>query len=170
MDFIDNFEQWMTVSGYPHYFVSSFGRVMSFYTKKMLKPQRCTNGYLFVNLWRENTHETKLIHRLVAEAFVSNFENKPVVDHQDGNILNNHCTNLRWATNRENSQNSKKRKNTTSQYKGVCFNKKDKKWQANIRDCEGKKIGLGSFQSEEDAKNAYNEKAVALFGIFARVN
>ena len=58
-------------------------------------------------------------HRLVAQAFLPNPENKPVVDHIDGDTMNNYIGNLRWATSEENARNTKKYRNNTSGVTGV---------------------------------------------------
>ena len=63
------------------------------------------NGYLYVDLYKENKSHKRPIHRLIAEAFVPNPENKPTVDHKNGNRLDNSIENLRWATYSE--QNSR---------------------------------------------------------------
>jgi hypothetical protein len=59
-------------------------------------------GYYTVRLYKGNTWKTHKIHRLVAEAFISNPDSKPCVNHKDGNKLNNYCTNLEWTTIKEN--------------------------------------------------------------------
>lgn len=63
------------------------------------------NGYMYVDLWENNKSVKRPIHRLLAEAFIQNPENKPTVDHIDGNRQNNSLGNLRWATYSE--QNSR---------------------------------------------------------------
>ena len=63
------------------------------------------NGYLYVDLYKENKSYKRPIHRLIAEAFIPNPENKPTVDHKNGNRLDNSIENLRWATYSE--QNSR---------------------------------------------------------------
>lgn len=58
---------------------------------------------LVVKLRKDNVYIPYLIHRLVAQAFIPNPENKPQINHKDGNSLNNHVSNLEWVTNKENS-------------------------------------------------------------------
>jgi hypothetical protein len=89
-------------------------------------------------------------------------------DHIDGNGLNNQRSNLRICTNAENRYNQKK-KQGSSIYKCVSWNKKTMKWISKIT-FKGKQIYLGSFNIEEDAAKAYDKKAMELFGEFARTN
>lgn len=56
------------------------------------------NGYEVVGI----DGKTKTVHRLVAEAFITNYDNKPCIDHVDGNRANNNVKNLRWCTQKEN--------------------------------------------------------------------
>jgi len=92
-----------------------------------------------------------------------------VVDHRNGDSLDNRRENLRLATQAENMQNRRKRKNTTSRYIGVWFAKEKGKWESRIRQ-DGKKIYLGSFDNEADAAKAYDEAAKRCRGEFARLN
>lgn len=64
-----------------------------------------SNGYLYVDLYKENKAHKRPIHRLIAETFIPNPENKPTVDHINGNRKDNRIENLRWATYSE--QNSR---------------------------------------------------------------
>ncbi len=89
------------------------------------------------------------------------------IDHINGNGLDNRRVNLRLCNNRQNQQNARKRKNTASQFKGVDWH--GKRWRARIR-VNGKQIGIGRFKSEFLAAEAYDQKAVELFGEFARLN
>ena len=169
MDYINNMEQWMTISEFPKYMISSFGRVMNITTFRVLKAQITWNGYLYVNLYSNVKTLHKKIHRLVAEAFILNLTNLPCVDHKDRNCLNNHLSNLRFCTRKENQHNRSKNKNGTSVYKGVCFYKPLNKWLAQIKH-NGLKIHLGYYTDESDAGRAYDRKAKELFKEFAVLN
>lgn len=63
------------------------------------------HGYKRVELWNNRKHKKYMVHRLVAQMFISNPENKPFIDHIDGNPLNNRVENLRWVTHTENMNN-----------------------------------------------------------------
>ena len=148
------------------YQVSNFGRVKSLerYAKckgggirpikeKILKPSITRGGYLQVGLYNGKRKPFK-IHKLVAMAFLNH---KPcgmklVVDHRDFARQNNKMDNLRIITHRENS--NQKHIKSSSQYIGVSWEKRDKKWRSSI--CiKGREKYLGRFISELDAANAY---------------
>ena len=90
-----------------------------------------------------------------------------LVDHIDGNGLNNRRKNLRIVSNAENTFNRKRRIGGTSKYKGVV--RRDDRWVAAIYP-DGKNIHLGTFMTEEAAAQAYNEAAKKYHGQFAHLN
>ena len=97
-------EIWKDIEDYEGlYQVSNLGRVKSSDTNRILKGNKDRGGYLLVNLYKNSVSSTKKIHRLVAQAFIPNPENKPQVNHIDENKTNNMVSNLEWSTNKENS-------------------------------------------------------------------
>lgn len=84
------------------YEVSNDGFVINLKTKTVLLGSHDKRGYKVVSLWADEKMYSKKVHRLVAEAFIPNPENKPTVNHKDGNKDNNSVTNLEWATHQEN--------------------------------------------------------------------
>ncbi len=105
-------------------------------------------------------------------ALASFIMNRPYVmfDHIDRNPLNNQKYNLRECTEQQNTFNQGKRKGyQTSQYKGVSWNKRHKRFYAFIR-IDGRRIYLGNFKDEVSAAKAYNKAAAEFFKEFAYLN
>ena len=157
-------ETFKTIKYYENYSVSNFGNVMNNKTGRIFKPIEGKDGYFRVNLYANNI-KSMYIHRLVAEAYLKNPEEKICVDHINNNKQNNTVENLRWATNSENCMNSKIPKNNTSGFKGVTFKNQQKKWHAQIR-FNNKDIHIGSYTNIEEAITARQLKANELFGEF----
>jgi len=99
-------EQWKDVEGFEGiYQISNHGRLKSFHKNAIgeIRSVKNKNGwYLTVPLCARSKRKTARIHRLVAEAFIPNPENKREVNHKDLNKQNNHVDNLEWATCKEN--------------------------------------------------------------------
>lgn len=85
------------------YAITSCGKVWSYKRQKFLKPQKRNKGYLFVILYKDGEEKKYAVHRLVAEAYIPNPDNKPQVNHRDENKEHNWVSNLEWMTNKENS-------------------------------------------------------------------
>ena len=108
-------EIWKDIKGYEGYYqISSLGRVKSLnrtkkhsynsialLKEKYLKPQSA-NGYKFVRLCKGNNVKMKIVHRLVAEAFIPNPNNYKEINHKDENKSNNNISNLEWCTHKYN--------------------------------------------------------------------
>lgn len=100
-------ELWQDIDGYEGlYMISNLGRVKSLHGKGRILKQSNSNEYSHVSLYKNGNGKTLLVHRLVGNAFVPNPENKPEINHKDGNKRNNVVTNLEWVTARENQNHS----------------------------------------------------------------
>lgn len=101
---------WKICKECENYEISTEGEVKHKKTNKILKPKIDKDGYLSVGLSMGTRGQRKMafIHRLVAEAYVPNPYNKPLVRHIDNNKANNDYTNLIWITEQEAIVNSKK--------------------------------------------------------------
>lgn len=110
-------EEWRDIKGYEGlYQVSNLGRVKSLRYKrgkqeKILDGWISKEGYRKVSFYKDNKRKDYLVHRLVAESFIPNPNNKPFIDHIDTNRTNNKIDNLRWATQKENCNNVISKKN-----------------------------------------------------------
>ena len=91
------------IPNYPNYIIYDNGRVQNQKSGRFLQPQFYGNGYLRVGLSSNGEQKMFLIHRLVAEAFLPNPDNLPIVNHKDGNPSNNNASNLEWCSQKYNS-------------------------------------------------------------------
>lgn len=102
-------EEWRPIEGFPRYQISNYGRVRSYTNPKkpkILRPHQLKNGYLMVHLakgeeWGSNETECVRIHKLVADAFIPNPQNKCHVRHINQNRTDNRVENLKWVTREE---------------------------------------------------------------------
>lgn len=129
-------EEWKDIKGYENYYqISNLGRIKSLiwfngheyiHREKILKPQN--NKYLTVRLAKNKKIKQYTIHRLVAIHFIENKENKPYVNHIDGNKYNNRANNLEWCTAKENTNHAYKNGliTLTSEKKKKAVNKNAK--------------------------------------------
>ena len=96
-------EIWKPIKDYEGlYEVSNLGRVKSLRRNIIVKPYMNHTGYWMVNLWYNCKQDKRLISRLVAETFIPNPNDYPIINHIDGNKQNNHVSNLEWCTYSQN--------------------------------------------------------------------
>lgn len=90
---------------YPYnnnYLVSDDGRIKSKRFNKILTPKKNWDGYLRIQIWKDNKNRFVSWHRIIAETYVPNPENKPFINHKNGNKQDNRAENLEWCTQQEN--------------------------------------------------------------------
>lgn len=134
--------------------------MLSQFSWSLAKRRRASTDYAQARVLGKCT----LMHRLLV-----NPGSGILVDHKDGNGLNNQRDNLRETNKSGNEGNTNKRATNTSGYKGVFWDKTRGKWLAQIHTAAGN-IHLGRHATREEAALAYNKGAMAHFGEFARLN
>ena len=101
-------EKWLPVQGYDGFYeVSDMGRIRSFKQckeGKIMKIKRMRDTYLYINLTKEGKCKTLSLHRIIAQTFIENPENKPCINYIDGCKENNAVSNLQWSTYKENNK------------------------------------------------------------------
>ena len=100
-------ERWAEIKGCPGYEISDLGRIKSVNSHGTgidveLRQNRTKTGYLITTVWVGKKQKTIRVHKAVAMAFIPNTDNKPQINHIDGDKTNNRAENLEWVTNREN--------------------------------------------------------------------
>ena len=118
---------WKDISGYEgKYQVSNTGKVRSLNYKRTRKSKVlkiCTNkkdGYKRVMLFKNGKYKAYLVHRLVAQAFIPNPNNYPIINHKDENRSNNYYKNLEWCTYEYNNNYGGKNERISKSRKGKC--------------------------------------------------
>ena len=158
-------EIWQEIRGYEGlYKVSNPGRVKSenrvamrgngapqTFSEKIIAQRDNSNGCYRVALWKDGKQEYRLVHRSVAEAFVQNVDNKPVVDHIDFDRHDNKAENSRWCTQAENLGRSREFGRIKSNISEEMRRKQKERASKPVRRSDGK-----IFKSTSDAARALN--------------
>ena len=139
----------MEIQDYPNYLIYENGEVWSKKSNKILKPG-INRGYSHISLYNNGKQKTAKIHRLVAEHYIPNPDNKPQLDHIDQNKQNNNSSNLRWVTPRENCSN----RTTNNEFIGV--RKFHNRYNTIIK-VDGINKWLGTYDTQELASDAYKK-------------
>jgi len=140
------------------YAINKKGQVWSYKRERYLK---CSiagggKGYLSVSLCKNGEIKHYKISRLLAQTYIPNPNNHPVVDHKNINSLDNRLSNLRWVSYSDSMRNQTKPQNETSKYLGVFYVKSRKVWVARIN-IDGKRKYLGHCKTELEAIKAHRK-------------
>lgn len=180
-----NNEIWKPVVGFKGYYeISNFGKVKSLkrevpntlkskrQIKERIKKTHIRSGnYLYFTMSKNQITYNEAVHRAVAKAFIPNPENKPMVNHMDGNKLNNNACNLEWVTCSENHLHAFKiglrskdksakrmigtRRSKHSIYRNVSWDSSRKKWIGGVKH-NGKLLKSKRFNTEIEAAKHVN--------------
>ena len=155
-------ENWKDIEGYEGlYQVSNIGRVKRLAgfkcnVERFLTGQKDKDGYILLCLSKDGSIKRYRVHRLVAEAFVPNPDNKPEIDHINTDRSDNRAENLRWATRKENANNPITRK----RHKRVCSEETKRKIGAANK---GKQSRKGAVLTDE-TKNKISKSLKEYYG------
>lgn len=155
-------EIWKPIQGFEHlYKVSNTGKVSN--NRIIMRASKINSGYVKVALSVNGAKTYRLIHRLVATAFLENPLNLREVNHKDGNKLNNHVDNLEWISSANNKIHAYaegireyniptlgKKLGKNSKYRNITYDKARNMWQATIR-VNGENKYQKRFKTEEEA-------------------
>jgi hypothetical protein len=123
----------------------------------LLRKTKDNNGYERVFLSKNGKTKTYYVHRIVADNFITKIAGKEEINHIDRDRENNNVENLEWVSHKENiihsarcGAYSEKRKNNTSGYCGITFDKKDRKWKVRVTKTGARKF-IGVFDTKDEA-------------------
>lgn len=147
------------------YKVSNKGRLFSLLTFMFMNPNKSDKGYYKVGLRKNNKSHTKILHRLIAKAFIANPENKKEVNHIDGDKSNNCIDNLEWCTPSENMQHAFDAGLIKLKSENSHFASLNNKQVLDIRNA----YRLGVFSQAEIAR-AYDVSSTCIYAIVNRIS
>lgn len=125
------------------------------------------NVYVIHTKWNDGKPKRRHLHRMIYEKMSGvALESQQKIDHRDRNGLNNSRTNIRLASNSQNTINSRLTSKNKSGVKGVCWKADKQRWRAYIS-IDGRQKDLGLFKKFEDAVKARRDAEVEHYGEFA---
>ena len=144
-------EIWKVIPSHPKYQVSNLGNIKHIRKGSILKPHIDKRGYL--KFTPSGNRNEIFVHVCFAEAFICLKPNKLVVDHIDGDKLNNHISNLRYCTQRENVSKMKGK----SKYASGVFTSENGRYRSRLM-IDKKLINLGTYSTIKEASKVYQDK------------
>jgi hypothetical protein len=158
-------EEWKSFGEFVgRYEFSNMGRIRSLMNgdksreePRVLKTYNSKKGYSWGRMYFNGEKRSAQVHRLVMTAFIGSAPEGCNIDHINGDKSDNRLSNLEYVTNRENKLRGVTGKKVYSQLRGVTFDKQICRWKSQIRDSTGRKIHIGTFDSDIEASSAYSE-------------
>ena len=148
--------QWKDIDDFP-YQISEYGEIRNINTGHIRSLRKDKDGYLRTDLYSNGNQKTVKVHRLVAEYFLPKAECMECVNHKDGDIYNNHYSNLEWCSVQENVEHKHEIllhiSGKINEPKGVAWNKEKEKWEASIK-YHNKTQYLGRYIDKSEAYKA----------------
>ena len=136
-----------------------------FYEKVKTHTWSISHGYAYYTENKCTPRKTIKLHNFLLDYIPSDI----IVDHINGNKLDNRLINLRFVSYKENKRNSKGKNIATSKYKGVSWDSSRNKWISSIQ-YNGKTYHIGRFDNEEECAKAYDNEAIKKYGQYAKLN
>ena len=154
-------EIWKDIKGYEgRYQVSSLGRVYSNKSNIIRKPKSNKDGYLEVSLWKNGKSHTFLIHRLVAEHFIPNINNKTCVNHINSKRDDNKVNNLEWVNIQENNIHALKYGNRDYSSNEHMSKMGRKRWENKLKAIEMYDKNYNFIREFKDSKEASEKTGI----------
>lgn len=142
------------IVGFENYSVNENGVIINTVTNHIKSHADNGLGYLFVDLYKNGKHRREYVHRLVANAFIPNPQNKPYINHIDGNPHNNSIINLEWCTPLENVEHAVK---VLKKMRGYRVHNEKCKRPIKAYDYYSNEL-VGQYSSVADCANAFGLK------------
>lgn len=136
-----------------------------FYERVKTHNWSISHGYAYFTDNNTSPRRTEKLHNFILNHTPSDV----IIDHINGNKLDNRLVNLRFVSYKENIRNSSSKNNSTSGFKGVSWDSSRNKWIASIQH-GGKTHHIGRFDNEEECARAYDKECMRVYGRYAKLN
>lgn len=165
---LDETIKWEKIKDYPNYSISNTGLVRNDITGKLKQLRHDKNGYLVCGLYNHQKRKEYKIHRLIAEYFIPNPDNKPYINHINGIKDDNRLENLEWCTAHENNYHAWNVLDSDKRRKKMANHAHNREWSNESREKvsenkKGKKLSEQARKNMSDAhkgKEGNNKKSI----------
>lgn len=149
---LDEAIRWKKITDFPNYSVSSDGQIRNDKTGKLRVLQLDHNGYVVCGLCNNGVRKECKVHRIVAQAFIPNLDNKPCINHKNGIVTDNSVNNLEWCTQKENNYHAWNVLDSTERREKMAKHAHNRIWSRSSRD-KVSKLNKGRLHTTQSRKN-----------------